>query len=79
METIEEYIKKTFIHDVGESWFFSTNDIKTENYVRITDLSRESVQRVLGFEVAHVGINMNGEEDSVNTATMLHDMFSTFQ
>ena len=52
-----EFLSAPFIHAVGGSWCCSRQDIAAGNYERITALCREARQAVLGFEVAHIGIN----------------------
>ena len=37
----------------------------------IEKLTREAVQSMLGFELAHVGINANSDDEAGNTASVI--------
>lgn len=56
-QNIGEYIAAPFVHAIGGSWVCTKEDIIAGNYDRITQLSRQARASMLGFDVAHVGIN----------------------
>ncbi len=56
-QNLSEYISAPFIHAVGGSWLCAKKDISEGNFDKITALCAEARKAVLGFEVAHVGIN----------------------
>lgn len=72
---LSEYISAPFIHAVGGSWLCAKADIAAHNFEKITRLCREARKTVLGFEVAHVGINTAGEEDSLAVCRSLDAAF----
>ena len=56
-ENLEEYLTAPFIAAVGGSWVCTKADISAGNFEKITSLCVESRRNLLGYEVAHVGIN----------------------
>ena len=57
-ENVGEFIAAPFIHAVGGSWVCPKADIAAGNWDKITQLCTDARKAALGFEVAHVGINM---------------------
>lgn len=57
LQNVGEFIADSHIHAVGGSWVCPKADIAAGNFDKITALCKESRQALLGFEVAHVGIN----------------------
>lgn len=74
-ENLAEFADKPYIHAVGGGWLCKTNDIKEHKYQAITDNARRAVEILLGFEVAHIGINQDGGEDSISVANAFKKMF----
>lgn len=57
LQNVGEFIADSHIHAVGGSWVCPKADIAAGNFEKITALCKESRKALLGFEVAHVGIN----------------------
>ena len=57
LQNVGEFIADPHIHAVGGSWVCPKADIAAGNFEKITALCKESRKALLGFEVAHVGIN----------------------
>lgn len=76
-QNIGEYAAAPFIHTVGGSWVCTKNDIAAGNFDRITMLCKEAVANSLGFELAHVGVNMENEEAALETASLFNDVLGT--
>lgn len=64
-QNLAEYIAAPFIHAVGGSWLCAKEDIAANNFNKITGLCAGAMQKVMGFEIAHVGINTADEADSM--------------
>ncbi len=64
-QNLSEFISASFIHAVGGSWICPKADIAAGNFDKITALCAEARKSVLGYEVAHVGINCDGAESSM--------------
>lgn len=56
-QNLAEYVSAPFVHAVGGSWVCPKADIAAGNFEQITTLCREARRSILGFEVAHIGIN----------------------
>ena len=56
-DNLAEFISSPIIHAVGGSWTVPKKDIAEGNFEKVTQLCAEARKTVLGFEVAHVGIN----------------------
>ena len=54
---LSEYLAAPFIAAVGGSWLCAKADIAAGDFGKITRLCREARQTMLGYELAHVGIN----------------------
>ena len=59
---IAEFAASPFVHAVGGSWICPKADIAAHNFEKITALCLQSRNAMLGFEMAHVGINCPDEE-----------------
>jgi 2-dehydro-3-deoxyphosphogluconate aldolase/(4S)-4-hydroxy-2-oxoglutarate aldolase len=72
---IGKYISNEKILACGGSWMVGADLINAGNFDRITELSREAVSSVLGFRVAHFGINAGGEEAAIKAAGLFSSLF----
>lgn len=70
-----EYISAPFIHAVGGSWVCAKKDISEGNFEKITKLCKEARETALGFEVAHVGINCDDADASMDVCEELKKAF----
>ncbi len=52
----------------GGSWMVPGDLIRAGEWDRIEQLTREAVQTMLGFELAHVGVNARDEKEAARTA-----------
>ena len=55
----------------GGSWMVPGDAIKSQDWNAITELTRSAVNKMLGFELRHVGINCANEEEALRQATLL--------
>lgn len=74
-KNLAEYISAPFIHAVGGSWLCAKADIAAHNFDRITALCREARRIVLGYELAHIGINTENAEESLAVCRALDTAF----
>ena len=72
LESLDDYADKPFIHAVGGGWLADQKAIQAGDYTRITANAKCAIDRLLGFEVAHVGVN----SPDAMTAERLCDVFS---
>lgn len=74
-QNLGEYISAPFIHAVGGSWLCTKADISAGNFDRISALCREARETVLGFELAHVGINAADSREALAVCGQLDAAF----
>ncbi|MGI6608861.1 MAG: bifunctional 4-hydroxy-2-oxoglutarate aldolase/2-dehydro-3-deoxy-phosphogluconate aldolase [Erysipelotrichaceae bacterium] len=74
-ENVADYIKEPYIFGVGGSWVCTKQDISQHNYERITALSKQAVKTILGYEVAHVGINCENDKVAKEISRSLNNIF----
>lgn len=74
-KNVGEYISAPFIHAVGGSWVCSKADIAAGNFDKITKLASEARQAILGFEVAHIGVNCQDGDESLDVCSKLNQAF----
>jgi len=72
---LSEYSAAPFIYAVGGSWICDKQDIAAGDYEKISRLCREARGLTLGYEFAHVGVNTQGEDESVKVCQYFSDVF----
>jgi 2-dehydro-3-deoxyphosphogluconate aldolase/(4S)-4-hydroxy-2-oxoglutarate aldolase len=73
-KNINSYLDFNRIIACGGSWMVNQDLIAKGDFERITELTKEAVSQILGFEIAHVGINLNGEDEADELATTFESM-----
>ena len=74
-QNLAEYTSAPFIHAVGGSWVCPKADISAGHFEKITQLCREARKAVLGFEVAHIGVNCPDAESSLSLCGSFSEAF----
>lgn len=59
----------------GGSWMVNDELVKAGDFEKIRQLTREAVNLMLGFELRHIGINMNSEEEADGLAGKFESLF----
>ncbi|MCL1930652.1 MAG: bifunctional 4-hydroxy-2-oxoglutarate aldolase/2-dehydro-3-deoxy-phosphogluconate aldolase, partial [Treponema sp.] len=72
---IAQYIAFDKILACGGSWMVSADLINAGEFEKITALSREAVFSMLGFSVAHIGINAGSDEKAERGAQFFSALF----
>ena len=72
---IGSYLAFNKILACGGSWMVKDSLIKEGNFAEITRMTRAAVQKVLGFDLAHIGINMECENCALEVANAFSTMF----
>lgn len=70
-----DYLKSEHIAAVGGSCMAPAAMVEAEDWEGITALCRKAVKISLGFELAHVGINGESEQEGLDTANWFADRF----
>ena len=72
---LAEFVDKPYIHAIGGGWLCSAKDMLAKNYGNITKTVKASIDVLLGFELAHVGINISDKKESLDVAQKLDTIF----
>lgn len=74
-DNLGEYADKPFIHAIGGGWLCNPDDIKNRDFAAITTNAKNAITALLGFEIAHIGINQENEESAVSVGECLKSAF----
>lgn len=74
-QNLAEFISSPYIHAVGGSWICPKADIAAGNFDKITALCKEARKILLGFEVAHIGINTPDADAAMDVCKAFNDAF----
>lgn len=74
-QNLAEFISSQYIHAVGGSWICPKADIAAGNFDKITALCKEARKTLLGFEVAHIGINTPDADAAMDVCKAFNDAF----
>lgn len=72
---IAKYIAFDKILACGGSWMAGADLINAGDFEKISALSREAALSLLGFSVAHIGINAGGDEAAAKAAQCFSSLF----
>jgi len=72
---IARYIAFDKVLACGSSWMATADLINAGDFEKITSLTREAILTLLGFSVAHIGINAGGDEAVDRAAELFHSLF----
>lgn len=75
-KNVNDYLGYDQIIAVGGTWMCKSDVIKAGDWDKITAMSKEAVDTMLGLELAHIGINSENEEEALATANMLASLLS---
>lgn len=74
-KNINSYLAFDKILACGGSWMVKKELVAAGEFDKIRDLTKEAVQTMLGFELAHVGINCDSEDEAEKTADAFDGLF----
>ena len=74
-KNLMDYLGYDRIFACGGTWMVKKDLIEAENWAEITRLTREAVDTMLGFSLAHVGINCLDAQASERTARTICGLF----
>ena len=74
-KNINSYLAFDKILACGGSWMVKKDLVAAGEFDKIRDLTKEAVQTMLGFELAHIGINCENEEQADQTASAFDVLF----
>lgn len=74
-KNLRDYLDFPKIIACGGSWMVKKDLINSGNFDTIREMTKEAVETMLGFELAHIGINAENEQEAVNTAKLFESIF----
>ncbi len=74
---LNQYLSFGKILACGGSWMVKSDLINAERFDEIERLAKQAVNKMLGFELRHIGINCDNEAQATAAANMLCDLFGT--
>ncbi len=74
-DNLNTYLAFNKIVCCGGSWIVPSKALAEENWAEITRLCKEAVDRMLGFELVHVGLNCANPEEAESVADKFETAF----
>lgn len=74
-KNLTSYLDFNKIVACGGSWMVNNDYIKAGEFDKITALTQEAVSSMLGFEIGHIGINAEEEQEADSLASAFANMF----
>lgn len=75
-KNLNDYLSFNKIVACGGSWMVDEALIKSGEFDKITELTKEAVSQMLGFEIAHVGINTPAPDEAKTVAAEISNLFN---
>lgn len=72
---LKSYLDFSKIVACGGTWMVKKDLIKAGEFDKITELTKEAVSNMLGFELKHIGINASEEKEADCVATSFEKIF----
>jgi len=69
------YLANSQVHACGGSWMVKPELISSGNFNQIAELTKEAVSTLLGFQLAHLGINEESQDKALGSANLLSRIF----
>lgn len=76
-ENMLEYLKFGKIIACGGSFMVKDALVEAGNFEEITNLTRNAVMKMLGFKLAHIGINCENKDEAIKGAQLISSLFGT--
>ncbi|MDE6280670.1 MAG: keto-hydroxyglutarate-aldolase/keto-deoxy-phosphogluconate aldolase, partial [Oscillospiraceae bacterium] len=74
-KNVNDYLGYDQIVAVGGTWMCKNDMIQAEKWDEITAICKEAVKTMLGFQLAHIGINCADDKEAEQTAKTLCALF----
>jgi len=74
-KNVNDYLGFSQVAAVGGTWMCKSDMIQAEKWDEITAICKEAVKTILGFSLAHVGLNCENEAEAEKTAKTLCALF----
>ena len=75
-ENMNKYLGFPKVAAVGGTWLAKDDVVKAGDFAKITSLAAEAINIMLGFELAHLGINASDADASIGAAKTFSSVFN---
>lgn len=75
-KNIVDYLNFNKVLACGGSWMVKEELIKKGDFAEITRLTREAINLIMGFELAHIDINMPDADSSLSVTKKFYQIFN---
>ena len=75
LQNLGEYADKPFLHAIGGSWLTPKDLIQAGDFTAITKITKDSILKLLGFELGHLGINTDSPEAAHEVGEIFENAF----
>ncbi len=75
LANLKEYSDKEYVFAIGGGFLCSPSAMAAKTFVKITDAVKQAITILLGFELAHIGINTPDGQSAMNSALMFDKAF----
>jgi 2-dehydro-3-deoxyphosphogluconate aldolase / (4S)-4-hydroxy-2-oxoglutarate aldolase len=75
-ENLNDYLSFNKVLACGGTWMVKDDILKKGDFAEVTRLTREAVVNMLGFDIAHVGINTSDASSSLEVAKKFSAVFN---
>lgn len=75
-KNINDYLGFEKVIACGGSWMVDPSVIAKKDFNKVTEMTKEAVKIMLGFQFAHVGINTQDEAEAEVAATQMSNIFA---
>jgi 2-dehydro-3-deoxyphosphogluconate aldolase/(4S)-4-hydroxy-2-oxoglutarate aldolase len=72
---LKDFADKEYVFAVGGGFLCSPTAVAAKTFVKITDAVKQAIGILLGFELAHIGINTPDEQSAMSAALMFDKAF----
>ena len=74
-KNLTDYLDFDKIIACGGTYMVTKNMIVNKEFNKIEQMTKDAVKAMLGFEIHHVGINAENEEEALRVATLIANLF----
>src|SRR5665647_376241 len=75
LANLKDYADKEYVFAVGGGFLCSPSAVAAKAFAKITDAVKQAIAILLGFELAHIGINIPDGQTSMDGALMFDKAF----
>jgi 2-dehydro-3-deoxyphosphogluconate aldolase/(4S)-4-hydroxy-2-oxoglutarate aldolase len=75
LANLKDFADKEYVFAVGGGFLCSPSAIEAKSFAKITDTVKQAIAILLGFELAHIGINAPDEQSAMSAALMFDKAF----